>query len=149
MSLFLPLRRATLLVPSGPENDPDRKHLFILLTDPADDESGVKVVLMVSLSSIKPGVPHDPACLLYPGDHPFVKRDSFVVYQKARIEEADKVLRGVKDGKLVPQDPMDSAVFARICKGLEDSRLTPPKLLRFYLAATGRSENISAPDDKT
>lgn len=149
MSLFLPLRRATLLVPSGPENDPDRKHLFILLTDPADDESGVKVVLMVSLSSIKPGVPHDPACLLYPGDHPFVKRDSFVVYQKARIEEADKVLRGVKDGKLVPQDPMDSAVFARICKGLEDSRLTPPKLLRFYLAATGRSENISAPGDKT
>lgn len=149
MSLFLPLRRATLLVPSGPENDPDRKHLFILLTDPADAGAGVKAVLMVSLSSIKSGVPHDPACLLYPGDHPFVKRDSFVVYQKARIEEADKVLRGVKDGKLVPQDPMDSAVFARICKGLEDSRLTPPKLLRFYLAATGRAENISDSEDKT
>ena len=101
MSLFLPLRRATLLVPSGPENDPDRKHLFILLTDPADAEAGVKAVLMVSLSSIKAGLPHDPACLLYPGDHPFVKRNSFVVYQKARIEEAEKVLRGVKDGKLV------------------------------------------------
>lgn len=142
MSLFLPLRRATLLVPSGPENDPDRKHLFILLTDPADAEAGVRAVLMVSLSSIKAGLPHDPACLLYPGDHPFVKRNSFVVYQKARIEEAEKVLRGVKDGKLVPQNPMDSAVFARICKGLEDSRLTPPKVLRFYLAATGRGEKI-------
>lgn len=112
MSLFLPLRRATLLVPSGPENDPDRKHLFILLTDPADDGSGVKAVLMVSLSSIKQGLPYDASCILYPGDHPFVKKESFVVYQKARIEEADKVLR-------------------------------------FYLAATGRAENISAPDDKT
>jgi len=142
MSLFLPLRRATLLVPSGPENDPDRKHLFILLTDPADTEARVKAVLMVSLSSIKAGLPHDPACLLYPGDHPFVKRNSFVVYQKARIEEAEKVLRGVKDGKLVPQNPMDSAVFVRICKGLEESRLTPPKVLRFYLAATGRGEKI-------
>lgn len=147
MSLFLPLKRATLLVPSGPDNDPDRKHLFILLTDPADAETGDRAVLMVSLSSIKPGLPHDPACRVYPGDHPFVKRDSFVVYQKARIEEAYKVLRGVKDGKLVPHDPMDSAVFARICKGLEDSRLTPPKVLRFYLTASGRCEKIllSAP----
>lgn len=140
MRLFLPLKRATLLVPSGPGSDPDRKHLFILLTDPANDGSGVKAVLMVSLSSIKQGLPYDASCILYPGDHPFVKRESFVVYQKARIEVADKVLRGVKDGKLVPQDPMDSALFARICKGLEDSLLTPPKLLRFYLAATGRSE---------
>lgn len=33
MSVFLPLRRATLLVPSGPQSDVDRKHLFILLTN--------------------------------------------------------------------------------------------------------------------
>jgi len=37
MSLFLPIKRATLLVPSGADGDPDRKHLFVLLTDPADD----------------------------------------------------------------------------------------------------------------
>lgn len=149
MSLFLPLRRATLLIPSGSENDPDRKHLFILLTDPADVGVGAKSLLMVSLSSIKQGLPYDASCVLYPGDHPFVKRESFVVYQKARIEEVDKVLRGVKDGKLVPQYPMDTAVFARICKGLEDSRLTPPKVLRFYLAATDRGEKTSLPTQKS
>lgn len=93
---------------------------------------------MVSLSTVRHGVPYDPSCILYAGDHPFVKRDSYVVYQKARLEEADKVLRGVKNGQLVPQDPMDSAVFARICKGLEDSRLTSSKLLAFYLKATGQ-----------
>ncbi|WP_217127083.1 hypothetical protein [Hydrogenophilus thiooxidans] len=70
-----------------------------------------------------------------------MKRESFVVYHKARIEAADKVLRGVKEGKLIPHEPMGSAVFARICKGLEISRLAPPKLLRFYLAASGRCEN--------
>ena len=58
---------------------------------------------MVSLSTVRQGVPHDPACILYAGDHAFVKHDSYVVYQKARIEEADKVLRGVKSGQLVPQ----------------------------------------------
>lgn len=138
MSLFLPLKRATLLVPSGPVSEPGRKHLFILLTDPVDDGSGAKWVLMVSVSSIKAGVPYDVACILYPGDHPFINRESFVVYQKARIEDAAKVLRGVKEGRLIPQSPMGLAVFARICKGLEDSRLTVPKVLRFYLAASGR-----------
>lgn len=137
MSLFLPLRRATLLIPSGPQSDPDRKHLFILLTDPHDDETGKKCILMVSLSTIRPGMPYDSTCILYAGDHPFVKHDSNVVYQKARLEDADKVLRGVKCGQLVPQDPMGGAVFARICKGLKESRLTPTKLLNFYLKATG------------
>ena len=132
MSLFLPLKRATLLVPSGPKNDPDRKHLFVLLTDPANDGSGGRPVLMVSLSSVKSGVPHDPTCILYPGDHPFVKRESFVLYARARIEMADKLLRGIKDEKLVAHDPMELGVFTRICKGVEVSRFTPQKLHKFY-----------------
>lgn len=138
MSLFLPLKRATLLIPSGPESDQDRKHLFILLTDPHTDEAGKNCVLMVSLSTVRPGMPHDPTCILYAGDHSFVKHDSYVVYQKARLAEVDKVLRGVKNGQLVPQSPMDGTVFARICKGLEDSRLTPTKQLTFYLKATAK-----------
>ena len=142
MSLFLPLKRATLLIPSGPDNDLDRKHLFILLTDPQDDGSGTKEVLLVSLSTIRANIPHDATCVLYPGDHPFVKHESFVVYQRSRIEDANKVLKGVKDGKLIPQDPMDSSVFARICQGLENSRLTPARILKFYLSSTNRNRII-------
>lgn len=138
MSLFLPLKRATLLIPSGPLGDENRKHLFILLTDPYKDEFGNKSVLMVSISSIRPQIPFDKTCILFPKDHPFVKHNSFVVYQKARLLEVDKVLRGVKAGQLVPQDAMDALIFARICKGLAQSRLTPPKLLKFYWEATAQ-----------
>ena len=92
---------------------------------------------MVSLSTVRLGMPHDPTCILCARDHPFVAHDSYIVYQKARLEESDKLLRGVKYGQLVPQDPMDGAVFARICKGLEESRLTPTKLLTFYRKAIG------------
>ena len=135
MSLFLPVRRATLLIPSGPPGDPDRKHLFILLTDPRADDRGTASVLMVSLSTIRQGVPFDRSCLLYPGDHPFVRRDSYVVYQRARIEAVDAVLRGVNSGQLVPQAALDGGVFARVCRGFEESRLTPPRLLDFYRRA--------------
>jgi hypothetical protein len=137
MSLFLPLKRATLLIPSGPQDDEERKHLFILLTDPHETVPGVRSVLMVSLSSVRAGVPYDATCLLHSGDHPFVKHESYIVYQKGRIEDADKLLRGVKGGQLVPQEPMNDAVFTKICQGLAESRLTPPRLLNFYRRAIG------------
>jgi len=95
-------------------------------------------VLMASLSSLRPGVPHDASCILYAGDHSFVKRESYVVYQKARVESVDKILRGVKAGQLIPHDPMESGILARICKGLEESRLTSSKVLKFYRSATGQ-----------
>jgi len=93
---------------------------------------------MASLSSLRPGVPHDASCILYAGDHSFVKRESYVVYQKARVESVDKILRGVKAGQLIPHDPMESGILARICKGLEESRLTSSKVLKFYRSATGQ-----------
>lgn len=139
MSLFLPLKRATLLIPSGSQSDPGRKHLFILLTDPTSDEIGKNCVLIVSLSTVRPGIPYDDACVLHAGNHPFVKHDSYVVYQRARLEDADKILRGVKNSQLVSQEPINEAVFIKICKGIENSSLTPAKLLTFYLRATGQT----------
>lgn len=134
MRLWFPARRATLLVPSGPVHDGERKHLFVLLTDPFDVE-GIVSVLMVSLSSRYPGLPYDPACLLYPGDHPFVTRESYVVYAKARIEPSEKLQRGVERGTLIPKETMDTGIFARICQGLEDSRFTAPRMLTLYRKA--------------
>ena len=56
MSLFVPFKRATLLIPSGPVHDSERKHLFVLLTDPieAPNYEGKQVllvnILLLSLS---------------------------------------------------------------------------------------------------
>ena len=132
MRLFLPLKRATLLIPSGSASDQERKHLFVLLTDPQGDDEKSRQVLMVSASTVKPGVRYDPTCLLYQGDHPFIRHKSYIAYQRARIELVMKVVNGVKAGVLIQHETMDSAIFARICKGLEESRLTTPDILDFY-----------------
>jgi len=131
MILFLPFKKATLLVPSGPSSDPDRKHLFVLLTGPTQDGSE-KSSLMVSFSSCKPGMYRDPACLVDAGEHPFIRKPSFVVYSKARIECVDGLIRGVKAGSLIPHEQIDSALFARICEGLTTSRHTAKRILDFY-----------------
>ena len=136
MKLFVPFRRATLLVPSGPTHDPDQKHLFILLTDPAQvlDYEG-KHSLLVGVTTIHAGIPHDPACELHTGDHPFIKHKSFVFYAEARIEASQKLVDGVKRGVFSHQGMLVEDIFARVCHGLTVSRSTTPKVLAFYEAA--------------
>lgn len=137
MSLFLPFQRATLLIPSASESDPDRKHLFILLTNPyPHPESNIKSALLVSVSTLKPNIPYDPACKLYSGDHPFIRNDSYVVYRLARIETADKLINGVNQGIFNHKETLNGEIFARVCHGLSESRFTAPAILKFYEAAT-------------
>ena len=134
MSLFIPAKRATVLIPSGPDHDPDRFHLFILLTDPVTDE---KLVLIVSISSVKPGIWYDSACVLAAGEHQFIKRQSWVDYRTLRIENATKLTSGVHRGMLVPQGTVDSEIFQRICQGLFETLHCKPKFKSFYLSACG------------
>ena len=131
MSVFLPFKKATLLVPSGPANDPNRKHLFILLTGPTLQDAEQRV-LMVSFSSHKPGLYVDPACLVDAGEHPFIRKPSFVAYSKARIESAEALLRGVKNGKLIQHAQATAALFERICHGLTVSQHTARRVIVFY-----------------
>lgn len=129
--MFIPFRRASLLIPSGPIHDPQRKHLFIVLTDPFDDTgNGISRVLLVSISSLRDGC--DRACILKPGDHPFIKHESFVVYRSARIEEAGKIVSAVHNNIFQAHHPVSEQVMLRICQGLETSKHTAPKILKFY-----------------
>lgn len=134
MTLFIPAKRATVLIPSGPAHDPGRFHLFILLTDAITAE---KLVLIVSISSVKAGVWHDDTCVLAIGDHPFIKQASWVDYRSARIEPAAKLTSGVHKGLLVAQGTISHAVFLRICEGLLKSPQAKPRFGSFYLEACG------------
>ena len=135
MDLYLPLRRGTLLIPSGPPDDPERKHLFVILTDPVVDENdGTQRVLLVSISSVRSRY-DDSTCILRRGDHPFIRHESFVDYREARIELVDALRRGVQNGVLVPQESIETSVFSRICTGLQNSPHTAPRFLKFFWEA--------------
>jgi hypothetical protein len=140
MSSFQPIRRATLLIPSGPAHDLDRKHLFIILTDPVADplNGGKDSILLTSLSTLDTAYPHDPTCILRPGDHPFVTRDSYVSYRDSRILETVKIINGVTSGVFVTKDIMDSSIVDRICNGLSISPHTAEKINRFFRMYTAQ-----------
>lgn len=135
MSSFQPTRRATLLIPSGPAHDLSRHHLFILVTDsiPNPLNCNIPSNLLVSISTVDPSLPYDQTCTLSPADHPFVNRDSYVVYRESVVLEAAKIVKAVDDERFIVRSPIDSAIVDRICDGLlTQPSQTPEKIKRFY-----------------
>lgn len=121
-------KRSTLLIPSGPARDPGRRHLFIVLTNTCDQ--GCQ--LLVSLSTYYDDDTCDETCILSPGDHPFIQRATFVEYRKARIQETAGLLRGIRDQKLIPHQPVDEDMFEEVCEGLLASIFTPRKIFTYF-----------------
>ena len=132
--MFFVVKRATLLMASGPANDIGRKHLFICVTDAV---GAAKETLIVPIQSHRANITNDGACVLHVGDHPFIKHKSVVSYRDAKIVEEAKLMNGVKAGLFVPREAIDTAVFARVCYGLEQSQFVAPKFLAFYNASRG------------
>ena len=64
-----------------------------------------------------------------------IRHKSYVHYARARIESSQGVVNGVRKGLFVPKAMLVEEIFARVCKGLVESRFTPPRILSFYEAA--------------
>lgn len=126
-------RKATVLIPSGPLNDPDRKHLHIVLTDP-DPQS--EDVLIVSVCSIPRSNIYDTSCTLFPGEHPFIVRDSYIAYRFLRLVGAADLEAKVTAGHYVAQRSVDEKLFDFIATGLVESPDTEPRFLRFFQRST-------------
>lgn len=105
-----------MLIPSGPSN-----HLFVVLTDISSTEDH----LLASITSV-PDVGHyDATCLLSSGDHPFIRHDSYVLYRKAEVQRASRIIRLVDKKFYVPREDMSEEITTRILHGLIASDFTP------------------------
>lgn len=110
MTDYQPYRKGTVLAPTGPCN-----HLHVICNDPVYyPVNDCYCVLVVNISSIKDGVPHDPSCVLNSGDHRFIKHPSYVVYAEAIIWRVDNMVRKQRSGEISVHDDMPEATFNRI-----------------------------------
>ena len=114
-------------MPSGTYHDPDRRHLFVICTDPDADGK----VLLVSITSWTNDL-CDATCVLDAGCHEFIKHKSWAYYRKPRIELVESLIAGVKEDILVPKECLNEDDFARLCKGILTSRHTPRKFAVYF-----------------
>lgn len=125
---FQPLKKATLLMPSGPPGDPDRLHLWVVLTDPCSLEAN----LIVSISTIREGRFHDPACVLEPGDHRRITAPSWANFRMGRAIHCRVLVKGEAAWLYRADAPVTDAVIEKLCAGLMESDHTPLRLKRYF-----------------
>lgn len=119
----------TLLVPSGPG-----LHLFFLILGPVvlADYGPAPQLAMVGATTLRQGIPHDPACLLAPGEHPFIQHHSYVAYRYLRLDAGQHVQVMVDSAVWKPHTPCTAELLARIVAGVCQSRLTPREYQRIF-----------------
>lgn len=69
----------------------------------------------------KEGGHYDKACVLAKGEHPFMKRDSYVVYSKALSRSTKQIVECLENGSFVPKEPVPRETMDRISAGFDIS----------------------------
>lgn len=117
-------------MPSGTAMNPKAKHLFIVCTDPNDDDD----VVLVSIASWRNDL-CDGTCVLENGCHSFVRHKSYVFFRQARIEKSATLQRGLDQRVLFPDDDVSEEVLKAAAEGLLKSKQTPWQVVRFLKRA--------------
>jgi hypothetical protein len=120
--------KGTLLVPSGPPHDPDRKHLHIVCND--TDASGFNLLVPVSswINDLCDGT-----CVLLRHEHPWLtKPKSYVLYRNATLCEAVALQRGIQKSMVIAREDCNAQVSLRIRNGICNSPRTPRKIKSYY-----------------
>lgn len=116
MSSWAPVTGATLLIPSGPSGE----HLFVVVFGPSviADYGKASQFISVGVTTLHPNLPHDPACVLSPGDHPFIKHPSYLAYRHARVDSGAHLTNQVKSGVFRTHEPLDPEVLRNVASGV-------------------------------
>ncbi len=126
--IYSPYRRGTVLAPVGGLN-----HLHVVCNDPVFyGYNACDSVLTVNITSIHESQPHDPACVLNQGEHPFIQHPSYVYYADAVIWKVPSVINRQQSGELIPKQDLEEEIFQRVLNGFEISDHTIKRVLKFY-----------------
>ena len=110
----------TLLIPSGPG---DGRHLFIFINNPGENEDGV----LACLSSMHAHA--DRTCIVNPGDHPFVRHESYIDYRHCRTDSIAHLTTLLEKGYVTRREDASDELVERILDGARRSEHTRRRIL--------------------
>lgn len=114
--------KGTLLIPSGPSLDPEKKHLFVICNDTCKDGMNLLVPITSWTNKLCDGT-----CILLATDHNFIKHKSYVFYRQTRLEKSAYLAKGIQDGTFNERDSFSAFKFLKIRNGIITSPQTPRK----------------------
>ena len=108
-----------------PKPNQSTAHLWVVLTDP-DNESPPHVAIVNLTSSAV-----DDTVILTRGDHPFVRHETYIYYEDAKIVPAQKLVEAVNMGISEYREEFQPAVLERVQDGLLTSPHVSPKVREY------------------
>lgn len=88
-------------------------HLWMIISEP--DRNPDAPLVIVSFTTFR--LSNDPSCIVLPGDHPFLTRETCVYYRGARFAQRGTFDRCVACGDIIPEDPLSPEILARVREG--------------------------------
>jgi hypothetical protein len=123
-----PVLGLTFLPPHDQDSVP--VHLYSVVSDP--DQSYEEVVI-ANFTTYRSGN-GDPSCLIQPGEHSWVRRETCVAYGHARIAAGADLEAGLTGGVLSARELLSDELIERIQVGAFESRHSPEGCLRVLRA---------------
>ena len=117
------IRRGSTLLVEGTHQNPDKRHLCIILNDLPSDGSQQFLYVPIITARGK----FDATCILDAGDHQFIDHESCVHYARAEVRHVEQLLRR---GELC--EPLVADVLEKVCAGVFKSPHSRPFIKKFY-----------------
>lgn len=110
------------------DSDDISNHLRIVISDPDPEYN----VLVVGVSSQKEGIFHDPACELNKGDHPFIKKPSYISYRHAQVLNYKKIIQAGLDKVIIMKENISESVLNSIQNGARETSFLKRDFKKYF-----------------
>jgi len=92
-------------------------HLWVVISDPSGSTN------LVSVNFTSQRTDKDQSCVISPGEHPFVTKESVILYSGARVTPESAILAAVHAGAMVLHSRASAKLLAKIRKGASTPKL--------------------------
>lgn len=112
------------------------EHLFVVLANPntyPDEGYGQRLCLVsVNFTSIRNGQHIDSACIITEGEHPFIRHDSYVLYERMQFIDYERTCEAVNSGVYRASTPISAELLQRIIDGIQQSGAVKRKFKNLF-----------------
>lgn len=122
-------RGDTFLCTSGPERDPTRRHLYVILTEP---HGPAQQVLTVSICTLTDPPQRDAHCVIEAGAHHFITARSYASFAHVRQICAADIDARLRTGEYVAKAPLAASIVERMAVEMLGSDFVKPFATDFY-----------------
>jgi hypothetical protein len=106
------------------------KHLIIVAGKEKNTENCLLVV--VHVTSVGKNINEDHSCVFKPGEHPFIKKQSYVRYSQMCFAQEKYIESRILLGQISKKEPLSGDLLSRVRSGALKSKAIPLKFKKYF-----------------